>query len=65
VRVAVTGLAKGARCLAFKSSEGGLIAELINSRDASNEVNLDFGPQSLRLTLPSCSITTCLWRPNR
>jgi glucosylceramidase len=63
VRLAVTGSAKGARCLAFKSPEGGLIAELLNSRDAANEVRLDFGPQSLRLTLPSRSITTCLWRP--
>jgi glucosylceramidase len=65
VRLAVTGLARGARCLAFKSPDGGLIAQLINSPDASNEVNLEFGPRSLHLTLPSCSITTCLWRPER
>jgi glucosylceramidase len=62
VRLAVTGQAKGARCLAFKSPEGGLIAELINSRDASSEVNLDFGPQTLHVELPAYSITTCLWR---
>ena len=65
VRVAVTGLAKGARCLAFKSPDGGLITQLINGPDAPNEVNLEFGPRSLHLTLPSCSITTCLWRPER
>jgi glucosylceramidase len=63
VRLAVTGSAEGARCLAFKSPEGGRIAELLNSRDAANEVRLGYGNQSLRLTLPPRSITTCLWRP--
>jgi glucosylceramidase len=65
VRLAVTGSAKDARCLAFRSPEGGLIAELINSRDASNEVNLDCGRQTLHLKLPAHSITTCLWRLER
>jgi glucosylceramidase len=65
VRLAVTGSAKGARCLAFRSPEGGLIAELMNSRDAFNEVNLDCGGQTLHLKLPASSITTCLWRPER
>ena len=65
VRLGVTGLAEGARCLAFKSSKGELIAELINSLNTSNEINLEFGSRSLRLTLPPVSITTCLWRPER
>lgn len=63
VRVGVSGSAKGARCLAFKSPEGRLIAEIINSRDVANEVRLDFGSQSMRLTLQPRSITTCLWQP--
>jgi glucosylceramidase len=63
VRVAVTGSAPDARCLAFKGPDGGRIAELLNSRDTANEVRLAFGPRSLSLTLPPRSITTCLWRP--
>ncbi|SPE60911.1 putative Glucosylceramidase [Verrucomicrobia bacterium] len=65
VRVAVTGSVKDARCLAFRTPEGGLVAELMNSRDAANEVRLDFGSQSLDLTLAPRSITTCLWHPGR
>jgi glucosylceramidase len=63
VRVAATGTARDARCLAFKGADGELIAELMNSRDAANEICLEVGPKSLRLTLAPRSITTCLWRP--
>ena len=63
VRVAVSGAAQDARCLAFKAPGGGLIAQVLNSRDAANEVRLDFGDRSLALTLRPRSITTCLWRP--
>ncbi|HWH69604.1 MAG TPA: glycoside hydrolase family 30 beta sandwich domain-containing protein, partial [Candidatus Sulfotelmatobacter sp.] len=63
VRVAVAGSAQAARCLAFRSPEGNLIAELLNSRDTATEVRLECGRQSLRLTLPPRSITTCLWQP--
>ena len=65
VRLGVTGLANGTRCVAFKSPQGGLIAELINSRNTASDINLEFGAQSLRLTLPAVSIATCLWRPER
>jgi hypothetical protein len=63
LRLGVTGLANGTRCLAFKSLQDVLIAELINSLNTSNQINLEFGAQSLRLTLAPVSITTCLWRP--
>jgi glucosylceramidase len=62
VRVGVDGSAKDVRCLAFKSPKDKLIAELMNSGDTSNEVRLDFGSKSLRVTLAPRSITTCMWR---
>ncbi len=61
VRLGVTGTVKDARCLAFKTPRGGVVAEIMNSRDAANEVQLEYGTRSLRLTLPARSIVTCLW----
>ncbi len=63
VRVAATGSARDLRCLAFKAVGGGLVVELMNSRDAVNGVCLEFGRKSLRLSLAPRSITTCLWQP--
>jgi glucosylceramidase len=63
VRIATTGSLKGVRCIAFKTPEGGLVSELINSRKTDAKIRLDSRGRSLRLTLPAISITTCLWKP--
>ena len=63
VRLTVSGSAKDVRCLAFRAPEGGLVAQLMNSRDDANEVGVEIGGKSLRLVLPAVSITTCLWQP--
>jgi len=61
VRVETTGAAKGVRVMAFAKPGGGFVAELLNSRKESAEVNLRSGGRSLRLTLPALSITTANW----
>ncbi len=63
VRIETSGSHAGVRCAAFKDTGAGLVAQLINSRRADVEVRLDWRGRSLRLILPSISITTCLWRP--
>jgi glucosylceramidase len=63
VRVGVKGSAQGVRCLGFKAPDGGLVAQLINSRQEQKEVGLNFRGEWLSLTLPPLSMTTCLWRP--
>ena len=65
VRLGVSGAAKDARCLAFRSPSGEVVAELMNRRDAANEARLEYGSRSLALTLAPRSITTCLWRGQR
>jgi glucosylceramidase len=61
VRVSVTGSVNGVRCLAFKTPQGGFVAELMNSRDEFGNAGLVFGSKSVRVALPPVSITTCLW----
>jgi glucosylceramidase len=61
VRIGVTGSHRGLRCLAFKTPQGGHLAELLNSRSEDATVRLDWQGRSLPLALPPMSITTCLW----
>jgi glucosylceramidase len=61
VRIGVTGSHRGVRCLAFKTPQGGHLAELLNSRSEDATVRLDWQGRSLPLALPPMSITTCLW----
>lgn len=62
IRVETIGSQKGVRCVAFKTQDGGLVAQLINSRNTQAEVQLDWRGRWLRPTLPALSITTCRWR---
>ena len=62
-RIETKSSAKGVRCIAFKTPEGGLVAQLLNSRKATTEMRLESGGRALRLTRPVLSITTCLWKP--
>jgi glucosylceramidase len=63
VRIETSGNVKGVRCVAFKTPAGGMVAQLVNSRQAGTTVRLESGGRVLRVSLPAISITTCLWKP--
>jgi len=63
VRIEAKGSAKGVRCVAFKTPEGGYIAQLINSGKADSKVGMEAGGRSLSVALPAVSITTLEWKP--
>ena len=63
VRVATTGEVPRVRCVSFRSPEGNIVAQLVNSRDLEAGVELDAGGRRLRVALPPVSITTCRWKP--
>jgi glucosylceramidase len=60
-RVETQGAAPGIRCAAFKTPDGRLVAELINSRGEPADVQLGWRGKVLRLALPALSITTGRW----
>ena len=62
VRVGTAGSVNGVRCLAFQAKDGGLVAEVMNSRKQSTPLRLSWHGQSLNLDLPALSITTLLWK---
>lgn len=61
VRVQTSGSLPNVRCVAFKTPQGGVVSECINSRHNDVEICLVWHGKSLRLILPGVSITTCLW----
>jgi glucosylceramidase len=61
VRVDARGSAPGVRCVAFKGPNGGLVAELLNSREEPVEVQLAWRGRATRARLPAISITTASW----
>jgi len=63
VRVKTGGSMQGVRCLAFKSPQGGLVVEIMNSRLADASVPLDYGGRIVNVNLPALSISTLLWNP--
>ena len=62
VRVATTGSASGVRCMAFQAKDGGMVAEVMNSRRQPATVKLDWHGHAVTLNLPALSIATCLWK---
>lgn len=62
VRVGTSGGAKGIRCVAFKTPEGGFVAELMNSNKADAMTSLEVGGRVLNMKLPALSITTLEWK---
>ena len=62
-RVETTGQAEKLRCIAFKTPDGGFVAQLLNSRETPAEVHLNWRGRSLRASLPALSLTTCIWNP--
>ena len=61
VRVGTAGTEPGVRCVAFRAPQGGLIAQLLNSRKEAAEIRVEARGRTLTLTLPALSITTALW----
>ncbi|HKA18805.1 MAG TPA: glycoside hydrolase family 30 protein [Blastocatellia bacterium] len=63
IRIGVTGKRGGVRCVAFHSSDGDVVAQLLNSRSADEQVSVECGGRVLQLVLPAGSITTASWKP--
>lgn len=62
VRVGTRGSVSGVRCLAFQGKDGGMVAEVMNSRQQPASVLLHWKGQAVSLDLPALSITTYLWK---
>jgi glucosylceramidase len=62
VRIEVTGQQEGVRCVAFRSIDGELIAQVMNSRQVATDAQLNWQNRALTVRLPPVSITTCLWK---
>jgi glucosylceramidase len=63
VRIKTTGSLDGVRVMAFKTPDGEIVTELMNSKDKHVEMAVKFEDRVLRLKLPAISITTALWSP--
>ena len=61
VRVGINGSVNGVRCLAFQAKDGGMVAEVLNSRRQPVTVGLEWRGRLLRLELPALSLNTYLW----
>jgi len=62
VRVATSGGQPGVRCIAFRTPDHGLVAQLLNSRNENTDVRIQWHNRWFALTLPPVSISTCLWQ---
>jgi glucosylceramidase len=62
VRVGTSGAVNGVRCLAFQAKDGGMVAEVMNSRKQAATAQLNWHGSSVSLNLPALSMTTCLWK---
>jgi len=65
VRIQTTGTYPGVRAISFKSHDGRIISELMNSRKQDVDVALVMGRRTLQLKLPATSITTAMWTPGQ
>jgi len=61
VRVAATGSREKIRALAFRTPAGGLVLQLLNSRNAPATVTVAWHDQVLKAELPALSIGTYQW----
>lgn len=62
VRVESSGTREGIRLMAFRSKDGEMIAQVLNSRKQAANTSIEWHGSTLELSLPALSITTCLWR---
>jgi glucosylceramidase len=61
IRIKTSGSLNGVRVMAFKTPDGKIVTELMNSKRDAVEVGVTFHDRVLRLKLPPISITTALW----
>lgn len=61
VRIQTVGGGNGVRVMSFKSPEGQIVSELMNSNKTTARVDLAFHGSVLHLDLPAVSITTAMW----
>jgi glucosylceramidase len=61
VRIKTTGNYPGVRAISFKTPEGKIVSELMNSRKVDVEVAIVANGHTLPLKLPAVSITTAVW----
>jgi glucosylceramidase len=61
VRVETTGAGTGVRVMAFKSPDGGMVAQVLNSNPDGAEINLAYAGRTLHISAPARSITSVLW----
>ena len=61
VRLDTRGTVEGVRCMVLRKPDGGFVAQWLNSGKQPATVRLGWRSESLELTLPAVSITTCLW----
>jgi glucosylceramidase len=61
VRIETTGHYPGVRAISFKTPEGKIVSELMNSRKEEVEVAIVANGHTLPLRLPAASITTAMW----
>lgn len=62
VRVATSGPAGRVRSMAFKTRNGDMVAEVLNSGKQATTVSLNWHEKAVKLDLPALSITTGIWR---
>jgi glucosylceramidase len=61
VRIQTVGAGRGVRVMSFKSPDGQIVSELMNSNKTAASVDLAFHGNVLHLGLPAVSITTAMW----
>jgi len=61
VRIQTTGKASGVRVMSFLTSDGAIVAQVLNSNTSDSSVNLVRKGRTLRLTAPARSISTVTW----
>jgi glucosylceramidase len=61
VRIQTVGAPGGVRAMSFKSQDGKIVTELMNSNQSAAGVDMTFHGKALHLELPAVSITTAMW----
>jgi glucosylceramidase len=61
VRLQTIGKAAGIRVMSFRSPDGGIVAQILNSGTADSSVNLVYKGRTLQFAAPARSISTVMW----
>jgi glucosylceramidase len=60
-RIETRGKAEKVRCMAFKSTHGRIVVQLLNSGTGPAQVRIGWHNQTLPVNLPGMSISTLMW----